>query len=376
MVHPIAKCSHGRMVVHALVLLVTLLGVLDCAGCASEDDSQGADIVERAKLGVIETRSNIDRSRIILYDGGLEEIGSVPLNIAGVEQAWGDLPTVGTCVYVAPYGNFKEGQGHEVLQIDCADLSVTSFDVDEKVLNGAAASDRYVFAFNDLNLVNTISRCDKETGEVKKVCIPDDHVTSAVFAGDSLWVFAQRQGASGEEEDQTGLLYRFSEELEQIGIYDISVCGSGQYRVLPYERKLYFTSLEKAQGCDLRRVGVFDLSDGELSWIQLEKDYPSAMVVFDGKLLVSHCDVIAGRNTRSYLSICDLASGKVETKELAHDAMEMAVVGKKLYMMNSWDRRLYAYDANSLALEKSVVVDLADEDYSYLSNIFPMECAN
>lgn len=370
------RCSCVRMVVQALVLLVLLLGASGCVVCTDAVDSRNVYIADHAEIGIIETRSNIDKSRIVLYDKDLNEIGSVPLDIAGVEQAWGNLPVVGTCVYVAPYGNFKEGQGHEVLQIDRTDLSVTPFDVDERVLNGAAASDRYVFAFNDLNLTSTISRCSKETGEVKKVIIPDDHVTSAIFAEGSLWVFAQRQGSTGEEEDQIGLLYQFSEELEKIGIYDVSACGSGQYRVLVHEGKLYFTSLEKAQGCDLRRVGVFDLVEDELSWIQLEKDYPSAMAVFDGKLLVSHCDVIAGRNTCSYLSVCDLAGGKVETRKLAHDVTEMVVIGTKLYMANSWERELYAYDANSFELEKSVVVSSMDDDYSYLSNIFSMNDAD
>lgn len=366
------RCSCVRRVVQALVLLVLLLGASGCVVCMDAVDSRNVYIADHAEIGIIETRSNIDKSRIVLYDKDLNEIGSVPLDIAGVEQAWGNLPVVGTCVYVAPYGNFKEGQGHEVLQIDRTDLSVTPFDVDERVLNGAAASDRYVFAFNDLNLTSTISRCSKETGEVKKVIIPDDHVTSAIFAEGSLWVFAQRQGSTGEEEDQIGLLYQFSEELEKIGIYDVSACGSGQYRIIAREGKLYFTSLGKARGCNLRRVGIFDTTANELSWYQLERDYPNAMAFLGDKLLVSHCDVVAGRNSGGCISVCDTATSEVETLELAHDAVEMAVSDGTLYVLDSWQRKLYAYDADSFELKSSIAIDYMDEEYSYLSNIFAM----
>ena len=54
----------------------------------------------------------------------------------------------------------------------------------------------------------------------------------------------------------------------------------------------------------------------------------------------------------------------------------MVVIGTKLYMANSWERELYAYDANSFELEKSVVVSSMDDDYSYLSNIFSMNDAD
>ena len=66
----------------------------------------------------------------------------------------------------------------------------------------------------------------------------------------------------------------------------------------------------------------------------------------------------------------------METRKLAHDVTEMVVIGTKLYMANSWERELYAYDANSFELEKSVVVSSMDDDYSYLSNIFSMNDAD
>ena len=86
------RCSCVRMVVQALVLLVLLLGASGCVVCMDAVDSRNVYIADHAEIGIIETRSNIDKSRIVLYDKDLNEIGSVPLDIAGVEQAWGNLP--------------------------------------------------------------------------------------------------------------------------------------------------------------------------------------------------------------------------------------------------------------------------------------------
>ena len=133
------------------ICVVAVAAAAALVGCNTSATSTEADVpMEQVAVGVIDTTSTQEQSRIIFYDGSLEELGELPFARASMGDSWCDACVYGGALYVAPLGTdkFEFGPTDEVLEISLADLSVRPFKmgVERMRLDRLAVNDRYVFA--------------------------------------------------------------------------------------------------------------------------------------------------------------------------------------------------------------------------------------
>lgn len=179
----------------AMAVASTLLG------CTGTVNTRVDFPMERAAVGLIDTSSSSDVSRIAFYDENLNELGEMPFDRGGMGDGWADACVEGDALYVAPLGidKFEPGPTDEVLQISLREVAVRPFAMgeDHTRLNCVAASDRSVFAASSGG-AGYVARCDKQSGDVKTLPLPDETVTALLWTGRSLFAFCTNDGPADD----------------------------------------------------------------------------------------------------------------------------------------------------------------------------------
>lgn len=355
--------------------------LLSCTAIPNADNTENRGDplpLSDSAIGVVETKSNMAQSRMVFYDDSLNEIGSLPFQEAQMEQVWGNVSQVGDAVYLAPFGDFKTGAGHEVLEISLANGTTTRHDVGESVLAGCAATDRFAFAYNNLNGAASLIRCDKQTGETKKIEIPEDIITNVTCTEGKVWAFADREVSSASPDpsstnvEEQGMLYCYDNDLNLLDTFDLSTFGSGIYRTLVKDNRIFFTRVGGSEGKTTSTLGVFDTATGKLATVSLDHAYANGLALDGNKLYISYCDVIADRSSAYAISVYDLNDGSLNTHEVPLAPVEIAVSRGKLYVLDSFNRQLAVLDPATCEVLHTVEVSSMDNDYSYLGNLIPM----
>ena len=159
---------------------------------------------EQASFGVIETRQfGSARSRIILYDSELNELGGLPLDYATLRCDWNLSPVYDGTLYVIPQGYTTKRDEKTVLGVDLDDLSVTRYSVDQINLYGVCADDDYIFTCSNLNNVSHICRIDRQTGDVTDIGETDTYIESLCLYDGKLYAFSAGSPLSPDAPDES-----------------------------------------------------------------------------------------------------------------------------------------------------------------------------
>lgn len=342
-----------------LVFVIILL-----AGC--ERDCSSGIQTENIVVGVIETRGNKEKSRILFYDNDMKEVGALALDFATVGNIFYSPLVVDGALYVIPQGYANKKDAETVLEIDLSDLRITEHSIEQLAMNSVAASDDFIYTCNTLNGVSYINKCDKKNGNTEQVDISLTYISKLLYKYDRLYAF----GTTYTEDDaMTSELFIYDEALNLLDKIDISECGANQYKAIEYNGNIMFTSLSDRNDNLINTVGVVNTSDYSVKNIQLNQDNPLDLAIYDGKLYVTHFDVV--QLSGGGLSVYDFETNELKDYSFDHGAEQMCVVNDKLYILADW--KIYVYDIESMELLQSTDINQMDNDFSYLSGLFVIE---
>lgn len=95
-----------------LICVVAVAAAAVLVGCNTSATSAEADVpMEQVAVGVIDTTSTQEQSRIIFYGESLEELGELPLARASMGDSRCDACVYGGALYVAPLGRTSSSSG-------------------------------------------------------------------------------------------------------------------------------------------------------------------------------------------------------------------------------------------------------------------------
>lgn len=368
------------------ICVVAVAAAAALVGCNTSATSAEADVpMEQVAVGVIDTTSTQEQSRIIFYDGSLEELGELPFARASMGDSWCDACVYGGALYVAPLGTdkFEFGPTDEVLEISLADLSVRPFKmgVERMRLDRLAVNDRYVFASSWSLPGSPLLRCDKQTGEVTQKALPEGSVTQLLWSGGSLFAFMTDEGIpddSSAENVPSSRALQLDEELNTVREFDLTPYGASVYRAIADGDTLYAVcsappaSAQGAEGegsFDASNIVVLNARTGEVAPSSLPIKDALGVTVHDGRLYIMR-QPAAGAAGHAVLSVADRDGGNLESYELDHAADQMVVRGDCLYVADVERRAVYSYDDATLELADRATVGAAGDTHTYLTNLF------
>ncbi len=323
-------------------------------GCASNGER---DASANASIGIIETRETAKTSRVVLYDKELNEVAEIPLNYAGVGNAFCDPLVYNGSLFTMSLGRSKAKDGSAVLQVDLGPLSTKAYAIDQPTVNDVAASDKYVFVCNATSHATRINRCRTDDGSVSSVSVEGVYVSKLVWHEDSLYAFASSL------DDGSSTILRYGENLTLEESIDCSAYDSDVYRTVAHDGSIYYCGT----GLTGRQIGVLDTEDNTASTIQLSKGGASSVAFANGKLYVAHYNVVQGQDD-SALSIVDLATGAIEEHAFQHGAQHMVATEGSIYILGDW--AIYQYDAETIEPLGSRSIESMPGSHSYLSGLF------
>lgn len=337
---------------------VMLFMVICFCGCIP-DEERAASV--DATIGVIETRGTEETSRIILYDREMNEVTQLPLNYATLGGIFYDPLVYKGSLFAIPQGKYNVKNGEAVLKVDLDSLTTKTYTIQQPAMNDVAAGNEYVFTCNTLNSSSYISRCRIEDGEVSSVSVEGIYVSKIVWHEDSLYAFGLTIDGN------SSMILHYDENLVLEESIDCSDYASSVYRAVVNKDHIYFCSFDNPGFATGGQIGVLDTKDDTLSSIQLNERGPSSIAFADDKLYVAHYNVVQGQDD-SVLSIMDLETGSTEEHTLEHGADQMIVTDGSIYVLGNWS--IYRYDAESMELIGSKLIEKMPGTYSYLSGLF------
>lgn len=318
-------------------------------------------------LALVETRGNLESSRIVLLDEGLQAVSELRLPYASVAPGW-QVPYVRDGrMYVVPAGLDGFRSERTLLEFDYTEGGVTPYTADRVNLYGVVATDDYLFACSNLNFTSYVTRVSKGGLPSREVSLPETHVYSINLCGDKLCVFA---GDLTEGLNRGDLLV-YDLDLNRVASFDLSEYGVDQCRSSVLDGKLWFTSWfdgsEDMEGS--RKVGVFD--PGSLTLSQIDFGDP-VYEVYPGPygllaLIGSQVDIDAGRPLRMRCYASDLS--QVVWEEGVGSVSNVCVRGNRVYTLS--DREVVSYEVGPEGLERldSVRLEPMDDSFSYISSV-------
>lgn len=346
-----------RIAVRLLTGAMLFLAVCFC-GCASDG---GQAVSDEAAIGVIETRGTEKTSRIVFFDGELNEVSQLPLSYASLGGIFYDPLVYQGSLFSIPQGKYHVKDGEAVLQVDLGSFATKTHAIQQPAMNDVAANDAYVFTCNTLNYASCISRCRIDDGEVASTSIEGVYVSKLLWHEGGLYAFG-----SGLDNGSSMILH-YDENLNLKRSIDCSGYASSVYRAVASEGRIYFCTFNDPGFAAEGQIGVLEAEDGTLSSIRLNEGGPSSIALADGKLYVAHCDIRQNQDD-SVLSVVDLETGSVEEHALDHGVYQMTVTGGSIYVLDDWS--IHRYDAESVEPTGSRSIEKMPGSYSYLSGLF------
>lgn len=344
-----------------LIWVIVCALVSSLVGCSSNHkiDIETTDIA----LGIIETRGNEKKSRIIFFDKGMEEIGELPLNFATVGSIFSTPVVYDNRLYIIPQGIANRKDEKKVLEIDLTDLAIKQFTIEQIAMNSITVNDTSIYTCNNLNGVSYINRYDLIDDSVTIAEIPGTYISTLIYAGTSIYAFGTGKSTNG---GMSSFLYIFDEELNKIEEIDITQYGTNQYKSIVYDDVIYFTSCSDSYDNPTSTINSFNIKEKSFKSIELNQINPWELAIYQNKLYISCYDAV--QRTGGKICVYDLETKEILQFPLSHGAEQMIISGDSLYLLSDWT--LYMYDIKNMEFIKSVGINKMDSNFSYLSGMF------
>lgn len=346
------------------IISILIFLMLSLIGCSQNKTTEIP--TKDISVGVIETRGDKEKSRILFFDEEMNEIGELPLDFATVGNIFYTPLISENELYVIPQGYANKKDEETVLEIALQDLSVEEYTIEQLAMNSVATNQEFVYTCNTLNGSSYINKCDKDDNKTESIEIPETYISKLLYADNKLYAFGT---ANTENDIMLSYLYVYDDKLNLQEKINISKCGADQYKAIEYSGDIFFTSLADSKDQPTKIVGKISTKDNSIELIELSQYYPFDLDICDNKLFISHFNVV--QRTGGGLSIYDLNTKQQKYYELNHGAEQMAIANDKIYILSDWI--IYVYDAKTMELIENVDITQMDSDFSYLSGIFAVE---
>ncbi len=347
------------------LVLVLITSIVCFTGC--KDNSYKNMNTDKISVGIIETRGNIEKSRILFLDDELNELGSLPLDYALLGNSFEKPLVIDNTLYVIPQGISIRKDANTVLEIDLNNLNTKKHSIEQTAMYGIAADNENIYTTNNLNYVNHISKCNKKSGEVETLDLDSNFANKLFYSNDRLYAFCQKETDDGF--DGSNILV-YNNNLNLVKKIDTTECGAVQYRVMEHNGNIYFSNMSNAKDDGPgNTVGVLNTTDYSLEVIKLNQNYPLDVQIYNNKLYITHYNLV--KNLGGGLTVYDLETKEQTYTDFNHGAEQMSIANDKMYVLH--DRVLYVYDMNTMELVNSTDISPMDNNYSYLSGLFVLE---
>lgn len=326
---------------------------------------------EQASFGVIETRQFQARSRIILYDSELNELGGLPLDYATLGCDWNLSPVYDGTLYVIPQGYTTKRDEKTVLGVDLDDLSVTRYSVDQINLYGVCADDDYIFTCSNLNNVSHICRIDRQTGDVTDIGETDTYIESLCLYDGKLYAFSAGSPLSPDAPDEsTSWISIYDRDLNLIDTVTTTKLGSGRYRPVAAGNLLIFANWEDAsRQVPSTQLGIYHTDTAVLESKEFDTTVLDALP-WNGCVLLLFGDIHSESPTTAALYDPSTWEPLSEEHNLTCAVMQSCISGDTLYVVGA-NRELLSFDlTDSLSPLGRSTVSHIDENFSYISGMF------
>lgn len=335
-----------------------LLAVSLTAGCGKEPVN-----LEKACVGVVETNSYREKSRLLIYDENLSQLTDVPLKYASVGSIFYNLFVDQQELYVIPQGSADRKDEKKALQINLTDLKKKTYDIEQPAMNDICADETYIYTCNTLNGDSYINRCRKEDQSVKTQTIAQMHVSKIVCADGRIYAF----GTKKAEHAFRSYIIILDEELRQTDQIDISECGSSHYKAIVCDGNIFFSNNLDANEESGNTVSIFSIKDKTIDTIVLNQNCPWDLAMFQDFLIISHYTI--GNQKNGCISLYNLDTQEVREYPLEHVAEQMTIKEDNIYILAK--NCLYQYKITEGGIEyiKELPIDLL-RDGNYCSGIF------
>lgn len=349
-------------------LLIILLPVLFFNLTRQNETKAGFN--KNFNIGVIETTEQDNESYITFYNEAFQKIQAKKIEMGSMGSPF-DLPRVyGRNMYVIPKGIGALKDLTVLMEYNMDTGEYKTYDMKQPGLNSFSVDSRYVYTANTLNYTSKISRCDRNSGEIKAISIKDTYVSRIDLYGDRLYVFAALIGGS---ETEAYLYLIDTKDFKIMDKIDITKYGISQYYSARVGDSIYFTN--QTELMDNNEQGTnnlcrFNIRDKTLSNIKLKESYPFQILEYKDKLIISHFDMVQARGRK--ITIYDPKSGNQQSATLDNDLNQILIRNDKLYSMDNDNMYVYSISGSEFKLINKVDVHTKRENDKkfYLAGFF------
>ncbi len=314
-------------------------------------------------VAIVNTKSGVFDTRIEYYDNDL--------NLVQREKIY--MSMVGDCLTSVNEKKYMLSNGTDmlpckkVLELNSETGATKKYDVGQSFNLAMTANDKYVFASNSAPGAATVIRCDKLSGDIKKLEIPEVMVNGLfIFDDNILYAFG---GLSGT---QVSNLYIVDpDHMKILKTIDIKDKGYYQEQCVKVGDDLYFLDSRNYNGVTNGHPNIenklvkFNTKTYQFETIEI--GLAPDKLVHSGDYLYITYD---GHNPNTkMITLYNLKTGEQTQKEL-QNYIDYIAVDEKNQKLYSTDRnKLYQYDLKTFELLKSVEPDSSAKGF-FISAMF------
>lgn len=337
--------------------IYVFLGILICvilSSCQHKPENIGYDVA------VVETTSNVKKSKITYYDKELDTVSEDKLHYAELGDIFSPEVYHGGEVYFVPRGLMKEHNEKKVISVNQKSGKITEYPIDRINIQTTTADDIFVYAGSNLNNVSYITQYNKSTEKVKEIELPEEYVSLVLCQNKKIYVFSQ----STKSDDQS-CIYIYNEKLKLENKIKIPGLKTNSiYKATFVKNKLLF-AVPYSNDTENNKIGVLDLNELKLAFVNLKENLPSDIIPYKDSIVVAHSSMVDPKGTK--VTVVNLEKNEQKVYDLNTVIWRLAISDKTLYVLG--ENEISSYDIEHGFNLKDKKTDILSEGI-YNSAIF------
>lgn len=308
--------------------------------CKQGNEEQAIDSSKKNikyNVAMVETTSNIKKSKITYYDENLHPVHEQKLKYAELGGIFSNEVYVGGEVFLIPRGLMKSSGEHKVVSVNQKNGKITEYPIDRSNIQALTADTNYIYAGSNSGGISYVTQYDRKTKQVKEREFPSEFVEVLASHKDKLYAFS---GTIGKQPIDNSYIYIYDKNLNLEKKMDISSIGKEPQKYIFFKNKLIFSIDSDSLENRVSKLGILDLNDQKITTLDLKEDYPADIMVNGDKLIVAHTSLVQPQGTK--ISVVSLKERTSEVHDLRTPIQRIAVTDNKLYVLGQ--DKLGAYD--------------------------------
>jgi hypothetical protein len=289
-------------------------------------------------LAIIRTSGAQDSSYIEYYRKDLTFIDRRFLPYSNIGQTW-EIPAVFDGYYYGvPQGLDGRHDNRFIFSLDLKSGEAEEYAVNQMGLQYITATDDYIFVTDNLNGISHITRCDKDSKEIKELTFEEDIISSIIAVDDVIYAYSMRFAdknidITSADYKNSYFIYQIDESLEIQQKFDITDYGYIGESLTKVGNMLYWNNVhtdEEEEFLESVILGL-DTETGEIE-VLFRDSQPVVNITFaNDTLYIFHHEYSLGESS---VTIFDLNSRlEIDTVPVPHEPTQTLVDENMLYMV-------------------------------------------